>query len=133
MGFAEIDYVSVIVAALVSFGWGGLWYAVLSRAWLAARKRDPASVKPAPMPLIVSFVCLLVMAWVLAGLVGHIGAVGTGHGILTGFLLWLGFVATTLTVNHRFQDDGWDLTAIDAGHWLGGLVIMGAIIGWWSN
>ena len=44
----------------------------------------------------------------------------------------LGFVVTTLSVNHRYQGFGWGLTAIDAGHWLGVLLIMGALIGWFG-
>ncbi|HSO46981.1 MAG TPA: DUF1761 domain-containing protein, partial [Rhizobiaceae bacterium] len=36
---------------------------------------------------------------------------------------------TTLVVNHRYGGFGWDLTLIDAGHWLAVLLVMGAVIG----
>ncbi len=54
------------------------------------------------------------------------------NGIVTGFFIWLGFVATTLAVNHRYWGFGWGLTIIDAAHWLLVLVAMGAVIGWFG-
>ena len=78
-----------------------------------------------------SFVCELVMAWVLAGVIGHLGTgqVTLCNGVVSGFFLWLGFLATTIAVNQRYEGFGWDLTVIDAGHWLGVAVIMGGVIG----
>ena len=43
--------------------------------------------------------------------------------------VWLGFMATTLAVNQRYEGFGWDLTIIDGLHWLGVALIMGAVIG----
>jgi hypothetical protein len=43
--------------------------------------------------------------------------------------VWLGFVATTLVVNNTFQGAKRSLTYIDSGHWLGVLLLQGAIIG----
>jgi hypothetical protein len=41
-----------------------------------------------------------VMAWVLAGMIGHLGPgqVTLRNGIISGLFAWLGFVATTLAV-----------------------------------
>ena len=53
---------------------------------------------PSPVPFVISFIALLVMAWVLGGIIHHPGPgeVTLRHGAATGALLWLGFVATTL-------------------------------------
>ncbi|MFV0296607.1 MAG: hypothetical protein ACK5JT_10870 [Hyphomicrobiaceae bacterium] len=40
----------------------------------------------------------------------------------------MGFVATAIVVNHQFQMRNPMLTLIDAGHWLGVLLIQGAIV-----
>ena len=66
-----------------------------------------------------------------------IGHLGTGeiilwNGVISGFFVWLGFMATTVAVNQRYEGFGWDLTIIDAGHWLGVAIIMGAVIGSWG-
>ena len=45
-------------------------------------------------------------------------------------LIWFGFVLTTLSVNYAFSGRRPMLTVIDAGYWLGVLVIIGAIVGW---
>jgi hypothetical protein len=134
MAFGGVNYLAILVAAIVAFGWGAAWYMGLSKQWIAATRLDPDKIAPSPVPFIISFIGLLVMGWVLAGVIGHLGPgqVTLWNGIVSGFLLWLGFIATTLAVNHRYQNFGWDLTAIDAGHWLGVCLIMGAIIGWWG-
>ena len=38
-------------------------------------------------------------------------------------------MATTLTVNQRYQGFGWDLTILDGIHWLIVALLMGGIIG----
>ena len=137
MQFGGVSYVAILVAAIVGFVFGAAYYGVLSKPWMKAARIAPKGGGPA-MPgaglLITSFVCELVMAWTLAGIVGHLGAgqVTLWNGVVTGFLVWLGFMATTLAVNQRYEGFGWDLTLIDAGHWLGVALLMGAIIGWWG-
>ncbi|HEX2255284.1 MAG TPA: DUF1761 domain-containing protein [Afifellaceae bacterium] len=128
MAFAGINYLAVIVAALAAFGFGAAWYGLLGKHWMAAVGMTEHP-KPTPTPFIISLVALLVMAWTLAGLVGHIGEVTVWRGVVSGFFAWLGFVATTLVVNHRFQGSRWSLTFIDGGHWLGVLLVMGFVIG----
>ena len=48
-------------------------------------------------------------------------------------MCWLGFVLTTIVVNNAYTFRKATLTAIDAGHWLGVLVIIGAILGAWRR
>jgi hypothetical protein len=135
MSFTGVNYLAILVAAIAAFGFGALYYGVLfSKPWIKASRIDPAAMKPSPVPFIVSFIAELVMAWVLAGLMAHLGAgqVTFWNGVISGLFVWLGFIATTISVNHRYENFGWDLTIIDAGHWLGVAIIMGAIIGWWG-
>lgn len=71
------------------------------------------------------------MAYVLAGLVGHLGQgqVTPLNGLISGAFVWFGFVLTTLATNHGFQGQKITLTLIDAAHWLGVLLIQGLVIG----
>jgi hypothetical protein len=71
------------------------------------------------------------MAYVLAGLIGYLGAdqVTPWNGLVSGFVVWIGFVATTLATNHSFQGAKRSLTLIDGLHWLGVLLIQGVVIG----
>jgi hypothetical protein len=87
------------------------------------------SGKPSPAPFVISFVAELVMAWTLAGVVGHMGQVSVRSALITAFLAWLGFVITTMVVNNAYTRRKAMLTAIDGGHWLGVLLIQGLVIG----
>jgi hypothetical protein len=66
---------------------------------------------------------------VLAGVIGHMGTVTIRNGVISGAFCWLGFVVTTLAVNYAFGGRNPMLTLIDGGHWLGVLLIIGAVIG----
>ena len=129
MAFAGMNYLAVLVAAVAAFAWGAAYYMALSKQWLAAVGR----VEPnkSPTPFIISFVALLVMGFVLAGSIGHLGPgnVTVKNGIISGAIIWAGFVATTVFVNNAYPGRKYALSLIDTGHWLGVLVIQGAVIG----
>lgn len=129
MVFAGINYVAVVIAALAAFGTGMVWYMTLSRFWLVAIGKTKEDLPQSGRPFIVSIVALLVMAWMLAGLVGHLGAVTVWNGVVSGFFVWTGFVLTTMAVNHAFTGARALLTLIDGGYWLAALLVQGAIIG----
>jgi hypothetical protein len=133
MAFAGINYLAIIIAAAAAFAWGAAYYMTLSKQWLDAvgRSKEDVQAKRSPVPFVISIVGLLVMAWVLAGSIGHLGAgqVTLKNGIISGLFIWLGFVITTVFVNNAFGGRKYKLSVLDSIHWLGVLVIEGAIIG----
>ena len=138
MTFAGVNYIAVLVAASVAWIFGGIWYRLLAKPWMAAHGFTSEQIRAhhgdhtAMWPLIVSFVADLIMAWMLAGLLGHFGAVTFDNGVITAAFIWFGFVITTLAVNNIFGLRRHVLIVIDGGHWLGVLLLMGAIIGAWG-
>ena len=134
MDFSAVNWLAVVVAAVVAWLFGAVWYMALSKPWLKAAKLDPATMSKSKLPFVISFIAELIMALVVALVVGAMtgGEPALTAGLVFGFVLWLGFVATTLTANHRYLNFGWDLTLIDGGHWLGVLLIIGAVIGWFG-
>jgi hypothetical protein len=139
MTFAGVNYFAVLIAAFAAWGFGALWYNVLSKPWLAALGKSPEQFQedmkmrrgtPAfYTPFVLAFVAQLIMAWVLAGLMAHIGPITIRSGLISAGFVWFGFVLTTIAVNYAFSGRKPMLTVIDAGHWLGVLLIMGAVIG----
>ena len=129
MVFAGINVLAILIAAVAGFAWGAAYYMTLSKQWLAAVGRTEPNRSPAPF--IMSFAALLVMAFVLSGAIGHLGPgqVTVKNGIITGVILWAGFVATTVFVNNAYPGRKYILSVIDSIHWLGVVVIEGAIIG----
>ena len=134
MQFAGISYLVILVAAVAAFIFGAVYYGTLGKPWMKAARIKPEDATMSPVLFITSFVCELIMAWVMAGLIGHLGPdqVTLWNGVASAFFVWLGFMATTVVVNQRYQGFGWDLSLIDGGHWLGVALIMGAVIGWWG-
>jgi Protein of unknown function (DUF1761) len=137
MEFGGLNHLAIVLAAVASFIFGGLWYGMLAKPWMAAANIDPEEMQATTgaataMPYVIAFVAQLVMALVLAGLIGHLGPGQTTleNGVVSAVIVWAGFVVTTLLVNHSFQGAKKELTLIDGGHWLGVLLIQGAIIGW---
>src|SRR4026208_1594768 len=101
MPFAGVSYLAIIVAAFGGFIFGAVWYVILGARWLAALGKTESDLKPLSSvgPFLTTGIALLLMAWMLAGLLGHLGTVDIWHGVVSGFFLWLGFAATTMTVN----------------------------------
>jgi hypothetical protein len=139
--FSGINYLAVIVAALAGWVVGAAWYMGLAKHWIDAHgktldqvKREGEARKGTPaawLPFVLALVAEFIMAWVLAGLLGHLGSGQTtiSNGIVSAAFVWLGFVATTIAVNNMFSFRRPKLSVIDGAHWLVVLVVMGAIIG----
>ena len=139
MTFGGMNLLAIVVAALAGFGFGAVYYMTLAAPWMnavgwtpeeQARHRN-GELNPSKVPFVIAIVANLVMAWVLAGIIGHLGPgqATIRNGLITGAFCWLGFVVTTLSVNYAFSQRRPALTLIDSGHWLGVLLIMGAVIG----
>jgi len=136
MNFAGFNYLSVLVAAVAAFAFGAVYYMTLAGPWLAALGKTKAELmgpsgKPPAAPYIVAAIALIVMAWILAGVMGHLGPgqVTLKNGVISAGFLWLGFVVTTMAVNNAYGGRKTMLTVIDSVHWLGALLIEGAVIG----
>ena len=138
MTFAGVSYLAVVIAAVVAWLAGAAWYMIFGRMRIEALEWAPEKIEAAKsrprdfFPFsydIYAFVADLVMAWVLAGVLGHLGALTLRAGLISAALCWLGFVMTTLTVNNTFAHRDWRLLWIDGGHWLVALLLMGAVIG----
>jgi hypothetical protein len=138
--FVGLNTWALFGAAAAAFVFGGLWYGLLSKPWLNALGKSKEDIekagRPLPMLLGITLLAEFIMAWVLAGVILHLVRAGIpatlGNGLFSGFLIWLGFVATTLVVNHGYQGATWRLSLIDGGHWLGVLLLQGAILGMWG-
>jgi hypothetical protein len=131
MAFGGISYIAILVAAIAGFAVGAVWYTVLGRQWRQAAGISAGQNSPSPMVLLITFIAELLMAWILAGLIGHLGPgqVTVKNGLISALFVWTGFVLTTLVVNHRNSGQSWSLTLIDGAHWLLALLVMGGVIG----
>jgi uncharacterized membrane protein len=137
----HVNFLSVLVAAVAAFVFGGIYYNLLSTAWLKAQGKSLEACKAEQAaksslakaaPFILCFVAELIMAVTIYGILTHSGLWSLRAGIITGAFCWFGFVLTTLTVNNAYGGRKVMLTVIDGAHWLGVLVIIGGIVGAWG-
>jgi hypothetical protein len=132
MSFTGLSYIAIVIAALAAFGVGAIWYGLLfSKPWLAAMGKTEAEVRAnaTPIPYVVSIVANLVIATVLSALMHSLGQVSIAGGAWLGFLMWVGFILTTMAVNNGFGQQKPALLAIDSGHWLVVLLVTGLVLG----
>lgn len=133
----EHNIVAILVAAIVAFLLGGLWYSPLlfAHRWVAAHGFTPeqlAAMKAnAPKAYGISFVALTVMAAVLSIVLNHLGAHDWKSGAQWAAHIWLGFAATIGLMANLYGGRRFAVFAIDTGYQLLYLVVMGAILGAW--
>ena len=130
MNFLAVNWLAVVLATVASFAFGAVWYMGLSKQWLDALGRTKEQLGVGYTPFVWSVVVELVMAYVLALITPLLmGGMSIGAAIQVAVLMWVGFVITTLIMNHRYEGMKWSLTIIDGLHILGVLVIQGVVIG----
>lgn len=142
MAFASVNYLSIVLAAVAAWIFGAAYYSALAKPWVEAQGRTMEAFKQEQaakagslmglLPFIIAFVAELIIAYVLYGILMHMGQFTIRAGVISGAFCWFGFVLTALAVNNAFSGRRWLLTAIDGGHWLGVLIIIGAIVGWFG-
>lgn len=139
MHLTNVNFLAIVLAAVAAWIFGAAYYGALGKAWVAALGTSMETMKAQnagkstaakASPFIISFVAELIMAFVLYGIVFHVGIWSIRAGIISGVVCWLGFVVTTIATNNAYPGRKGMLTVIDSGHWLGVLVIMGAMLGW---
>jgi hypothetical protein len=143
MYFGDINYVIVIIAAIVSMGLGFLWYSpfVLGKRFMKETgmtqeecdeyMKNGGKQKMAKTYGIV-FVFSVITSLVVYGLFYSLIIVGIGGFILTAFLLWLGF-SFPVALNHvLFGKDSIALMAITSGFQLLSLIVTALLIGIFS-
>ena len=126
----DVNWLAVIVATIAGFAVGAAWYTSLSKQWMAAIGKTREQLDAGPVPYVIGIAVELVMAFVLAVVIRSLfGEVNVTNGLTTAALMWVGFVLTTMILNHRYQNMPWQLTLIDGGHMLAVLLVQGLVIG----
>jgi hypothetical protein len=131
------NYLAILVAAIVAFLIGGLWYSpfLFAKQWMAAHAHTPEDVAKmkadAPRAYAISFVAFLVMGAILQLLLNHLGVQTWQGGVLWAAHIWLGVAATIGLMANVYSGKKFSIFVIDTGYQLVYLVAMGAILGAW--
>jgi hypothetical protein len=133
-----VNYWAVIVAAVLYFASGALWYSsiMFGKQWLELIAMTPekleAAKKNAWKAYLTTAVAALLMSYGLARLVDYMQVMTFAGGLHLGFWSWLVFVITTMMINNSFSGRPVKLLLIDGGYHLYGLLLMGVIHAVWT-
>lgn len=139
---SALNFFILLGASVCSWLFGAMYYGSLGKQWVAAqgatmeelkaRQAAKAGKISAQAPFILAFIAQLIMAYVLYGLmkhVAHAGPLTVRNGMISGAFIWFAFILMPIAVNYAFSGRKIMLTVIDGGHWLGVMLILGAILG----
>lgn len=130
--FGFINWIAVVVATLLGFGLGALWYnpKVFGGPWLAEVARPVDQLNPTEA-MIVTFFTTLLGAIALAFFVVVIPMVGWLPGLKLGLFVGVFVVGATQISDGAHQGRSWKVRMIDAGYRTVMFAIMGAVIAAW--
>ena len=131
------NYLAIVVAAIACFLFEAGWYSFFLHSWLDGIGRTMQWLEASGVNPAVQYGTALLSAAVMASAISCVtqltGPQTALRGMRAGALLWLGFVLTTLSTEYIFEVRTWSLLGVNAGFWLGGMVVMGAIVGGWKK
>ena len=132
-----IHYAAVLVAAILAFVLGAVWYspALFASAWMRAHGYTDEQIARmragAARSYASSFVCFLVMAVAMAALVARVQPVGVLGGLKLGALVGVGLAAMVSLTANLYSDKPLAAWAIDAGYQVAYLVLMAVVLTVW--
>jgi len=143
----EVNYLAVLVATVVAFAIGALWYGPLfGKPWMKLMgytKKDMEKMKKKGMMMsyALGFLRWLVLCLILSHLlviimtgklgIGMVEVWGIGPALATGFFLWLGFVGTVTLSDVLWGGRSWKLWALNNGYNLLAILVMTGILTVW--
>jgi hypothetical protein len=133
----KLNWVAILVAAIVSFIFEALWFSVFMNQWLAGIGRTMEwlvgnGLNPA-IQYATAILCSIVVAAVLSICIQASGEQTARRGILCAVVIWFGFIATSWAKAYIFEVRTFQIYAIYTGYSLIDLMLMGAIVGAWKK
>ncbi|HVU48615.1 MAG TPA: DUF1761 domain-containing protein [Terracidiphilus sp.] len=130
MSYFHVSLLAVLIATVIQWLLGALWYGYVFKARWAALVGIGEGEKStsAWFGMVTSFIANLILSFVL----GHIVNWANGHsfpdGVWLGALCWLGFMAPPLFTQHIFEKRPVKLFAINAAYWLLAMMVAGGVL-----
>ena len=131
----NINWLAVIVAALIPMVVGSLWYGPLfGKAWMKLMELTEEQIKEnfnAVQSYGISTLMAFIMAFVLANVI-NMGEPGATSGMMLGALIWLGFFVPYGFQSVAFEMKKTQIYVLSMGCNLLVLLLMGLVLGAWQ-
>ena len=135
----QLNWLAVIVGAVIYFALGALWYSpmLFARPWQRSIGWDPERTPPEmkPMTYVVPFLAYLVMAVAVGMIAAAAGSDTLADGIVLGLVLGIGLSLMHTLVDAAFDPNKpqpWNWFAINGSYHALGLLVVAAIVSAWQ-
>jgi len=98
MDFLNINFIAILAAAIAGMVSGAVWYGIFAKQWM---KAVGFTEEPSPNPkiYIVALISQFIIAYMLYGIILHVGTFTIGAGILSAIFCWIGFTLAPMMTN----------------------------------
>jgi hypothetical protein len=129
-----IHFLPILIAALVRFGIGALWFSpvLFGKAWATLTGCSQDEMKQGmAKAMVADLVGNLILCFVLVHAIVYAEAHTFGQGAAVGFFNWLGFIAMPMLATVFWEHRPWRLYAIQTGFQLVSLIVIGGGLAAW--
>jgi mannitol-specific phosphotransferase system IIBC component len=137
-----INYLAVLVAAILSMILGYIWYGPLfGKLWMRLMGFTKESMSEGKSKMAktysIMFIGTLLMSFTLAHSIvfasAYMNSAGVDAGLTAGIWNWLGFVVPVSLGSVLWDGKPWKLWFINAGYYLVALLMMGVLLAVWAR
>lgn len=128
-----MQFIVVIVAAAVAYGFGAFWYIRMSKPWMAAAgipmtAEGKRAGNGSPMPYVIGFVAELLVAGMMRHIFVMVQFDTLIEGIMGGFGIGAFLITPWVAMNYAFAGRPFKLTMIDGVNSIVGCTLMGIVL-----
>lgn len=130
----SVNWLAVLGGVVISMILGWLWYSPMAfgKMWMEELGKKKMELGDAKTGYLAMIIASAVLTYVMIHFASYAGATSASTGAMTGFWLWLGFVAATGVGRTLFRGDSFKLFAIDYGYNLVQFVLIGMLVATWK-
>lgn len=130
-----LNWPAILVAGIADWILGAVWFTVLANQWKAGLRMSPEEMQtymahPNFWPYIIALVCSIIIAYVIARLLGSSPSHSVFRGISIGMLVGLA-AAVAMVTEMIFEYRARPFILISAAYPFLGCILMGIIVGAW--
>ena len=134
-----INYLPVLISAILAFVVGGLWYSpiLFANIWVKGsnidmKKMENAKNKGMAKSYLITFLGSLLTAYILTHFVQYLSTETFLDGMQAGFYIWLGFVAPLSLEMVLWENKTLGYYFVNVGYHLVTLTLMAGILTVWN-
>src|ERR1700761_7448254 len=133
--FHSLNNLAILVSGIILWVLGAVWYSppLFAKPWmeLVGARREPGKRDGLLLGMTASFICDLVLSFILSTLIMGSNLTGFKYGAVIGVLMWIGFLAAPNLPQGLYERRPFKLFAINSGYWLVGLFVVGGLLASW--